>query len=108
VPAADAFHKAKTAARQALQIDPELDEGYASLAHVRLHDWDWAGLEQNFTRSIEFSPGHAVAHCWYAERYRGRYVSPYNIARIYGSLAEPVRALERVDAADWVVSLMTN
>jgi TolB-like protein len=67
VPAADAFHKAKTAARQSLQIDPELGEGYASLAHVRLHDWDWVGLEENFTRSIEFSPGHAVAHYWYAE-----------------------------------------
>jgi TolB-like protein/Flp pilus assembly protein TadD len=67
VPAAEAFHKAKTAARQALQIEPELGEGYASLAHVRLHDWDWVGLEENFTRSIEFSPGHAVAHYWYAE-----------------------------------------
>ena len=67
VPAADAFHKAKTAARQALQIDPELGEGYASLAHVRLHDWDWVGLEENFTRSIEFNAAHAITHYWYAE-----------------------------------------
>jgi TolB-like protein/Flp pilus assembly protein TadD len=67
VPAADAFHKAKTAARQSLQIDPELGEGYASLAHVRLHDWDWVGLEENFTRSIEFNPVHAITHYWYAE-----------------------------------------
>ena len=67
VPAAAAFHKAKTAARQALQIDPELGEGYASLAHVRLHDWDWVGLEDNFARSIEFNPAHAITHYWYAE-----------------------------------------
>jgi TolB-like protein/Flp pilus assembly protein TadD len=67
VPAADAFHKAKTAARQSLQIDPELGEGYASLAHVRLHDWDWVGLEDNFTRSLEFNPVHAITHYWYAE-----------------------------------------
>ena len=67
VPAAEAFHKAKTAARQALQIEPELGEGYASLAHVRLHDWDWVSLEENFASSIEFSPAHAVAHYWYAE-----------------------------------------
>jgi TolB-like protein/Flp pilus assembly protein TadD len=67
VPAADAFHKAKTAARQSLQIDPELGEGYASLAHVRLHDWDWIGLEENFTRSLEFNPAHAITHYWYAE-----------------------------------------
>jgi TolB-like protein/Tfp pilus assembly protein PilF len=67
VPAAEAFHKAKTAARQSLQIDPELGEGYASLAHVRLHDWDWVGLEENFSRSIEFNPAHAITHYWYAE-----------------------------------------
>jgi hypothetical protein len=67
VPAADAFHKAKTAARQPLQIDPELGEGYASLAHVRLHDWDWVGLEENFTRSLECNPVHAITHYWYAE-----------------------------------------
>jgi TolB-like protein/DNA-binding SARP family transcriptional activator len=67
VPAAEAFHKAKTAARQALRIEPELGEGYASLAHVRLHDWDWVGLEEDFTRSIEFNPGHAITHYWYAE-----------------------------------------
>jgi TolB-like protein/Flp pilus assembly protein TadD len=67
VPAAEAFHKAKTAARQALRIEPELGEGYASLAHVRLHDWDWVGIEDDFTRSIEFNPGHAITHYWYAE-----------------------------------------
>jgi TolB-like protein/DNA-binding SARP family transcriptional activator len=67
VPAAEAFHKAKTAARQALRIEPELGEGYASLAHVRLHDWDWVGLEEDFIRSFEFNPGHAITHYWYAE-----------------------------------------
>jgi TolB-like protein/tetratricopeptide (TPR) repeat protein len=67
VPAAEAFHKAKTAARQALRMEPELGEGYASLAHVRLHDWDWVGVEEDFTRSIEFNPGYAITHYWYAE-----------------------------------------
>jgi tetratricopeptide (TPR) repeat protein len=67
VPASEAFHKAKTAARQALRLEPELGEGYASLAHVRLHDWDWVGLEEEFARSIEFNPGHAITHYWYAE-----------------------------------------
>jgi len=43
-PALESFHKAKTAARQAVRLQPELGEGYASLAHVlRLHDWDWVG-----------------------------------------------------------------
>jgi TolB-like protein/Tfp pilus assembly protein PilF len=66
-PAVESFHKAKAAARQAVRIQPELGEGYASLAHVRLHDWDWVGLESDFRRAVELDPGYAIAHYWYAE-----------------------------------------
>lgn len=66
-PAVESFHKAKAAARQAVRIEPELGEGYASLAHVRLHDWDWVGLEGDFRRSMDLDPGYAIAHYWYAE-----------------------------------------
>jgi TolB-like protein/Tfp pilus assembly protein PilF len=66
-PVAESFHKAKAAARQAVRLEPELGEGYASLAHVRLHDWDWVGLESDFRRSMELDPGYAIAHYWYAE-----------------------------------------
>jgi TolB-like protein/DNA-binding winged helix-turn-helix (wHTH) protein len=66
-PAVESFHKAKTAARQAVRIQPELGEGYASLAHVRLHDWDWVGLESDFQSAVELDPGYAIAHYWYAE-----------------------------------------
>ena len=66
-PVSESFHKAKAAARQSVRIEPELGEGYASLAHVRLHDWDWVGLESDFRRSMELDPGYAIAHYWYAE-----------------------------------------
>jgi TolB-like protein/Tfp pilus assembly protein PilF len=66
-PALDSFHKAKAAARQAVRIEPDLGEGYASLAHVRLHDWDWVGIESDFKRAVELDPGYAIAHYWYAE-----------------------------------------
>jgi TolB-like protein/DNA-binding winged helix-turn-helix (wHTH) protein/Tfp pilus assembly protein PilF len=66
-PAVESFHKAKAAARQAVRLQPELGEGYASLAHVRLHDWDWVGLESDFRQAIELYPGYAIAHYWYAE-----------------------------------------
>lgn len=66
-PVSDSFHKAKAAARQSVQIEPELGEGYASLAHVRLHDWDWVGLESDFRRAVELDPGYAFAHYWYSE-----------------------------------------
>jgi TolB-like protein/cytochrome c-type biogenesis protein CcmH/NrfG len=66
-PALESFHKAKNAARQAVRLQPELGEGYASLAHVRLHDWDWVGLESDFRQAVELDPGYAIAHYWYAE-----------------------------------------
>jgi TolB-like protein/Tfp pilus assembly protein PilF len=66
-PAVESFHKAKAAARQAVRMQPELGEGYASLAHVRLHDWDWVGLESEFRRAVGLDPGYAIAHYWYAE-----------------------------------------
>jgi tetratricopeptide (TPR) repeat protein len=66
-PAVESFHKAKAAAREAVRMQPELGEGYASLAHVRLHDWDWVGLESEFRCAVELDPGYAIAHYWYAE-----------------------------------------
>src|SRR3984893_12258453 len=66
-PALESFHKAKAAARHAVRLQPELGEGYASLAHVRLHDWDWVGLESDFWQAAELDPGYAIAHYWYAE-----------------------------------------
>jgi TolB-like protein/Tfp pilus assembly protein PilF len=66
-PALESFHKAKTAARHAVRLQPELGEGYASLAHVRLHDWDWVGLESDFRQAAQLDPGYAIAHYWYAE-----------------------------------------
>ena len=66
-PAVESFHKAKSAARHAVRLQPQLGEGYASLAHVRLHDWDWVGLESEFRQAVELDPGYAIAHYWYAE-----------------------------------------
>lgn len=67
MPAAEAFHIAKAAARQAVRLEPELGEGHASLAHVRLHDWDWVGLEEDFQRALELNPSNVIAHYWFAE-----------------------------------------
>src|SRR5205823_303340 len=67
IPPKEAFLKAKAAARTALEIDDTLGEAYASLAHVRLHEWDWPGLEEEFKRALELNPGHAIAYHWYSE-----------------------------------------
>lgn len=67
VPAKETFRKAKAAARKALDLDNELGEAHGSLAHVRLHDWDWEGLEKDFQRAIELNPGQAIVYYWFGE-----------------------------------------
>jgi tetratricopeptide (TPR) repeat protein len=52
---------------KALEIDGALGEGYATLAHLRLHDWDWADLDESFQRALDLNPGHAFAYYWYGE-----------------------------------------
>src|SRR5262249_15105059 len=58
--------KAKAAATRALEIDNGLAEAHASLAYAKMfHEWDWAGAERGFQRSIELDPDYATAHHWY-------------------------------------------
>ncbi len=67
VPAKETFRRARAAARKALELDSELGDAHGSLAHVRLHDWDWEGLEQDFKRAIELSPSLAIVYYWFSE-----------------------------------------
>jgi TolB-like protein/Tfp pilus assembly protein PilF len=61
------FHAAKMAARKAIELDGGLGEAHGSLAHVRLHDWDWEGLEKDFQRAIELDPSNAIVYYWFGE-----------------------------------------
>jgi serine/threonine protein kinase/tetratricopeptide (TPR) repeat protein len=92
----EAFLKAKAAARKALEIDDALGEAYASLAHIRLHDWDWSGLDWEFRRAIELNPGHSFSYHWYAE-----YL--FSVARIDDAVAVMKRARE-IDPLSPVIS----
>jgi TolB-like protein/tetratricopeptide (TPR) repeat protein len=85
-PAIESFHKAKSAARQAVRLQPELGEGYASLAHVRLHDWDWVALEGDFRQAVDLDRGYAIAHYWYAEYLMAMGRTPEAVARVEHSL----------------------
>jgi TolB-like protein/Tfp pilus assembly protein PilF len=67
VPVKETFRKAKTAATKALELDRDLGDAEGSLAHVRLHDWDWDGLEKDFERAIKLNPAQAIVYYWYAE-----------------------------------------
>jgi TolB-like protein/Tfp pilus assembly protein PilF len=65
--AKETFRKARAAARKALELDGELGEAHGSLAHVRLHDWDWEDLDQDFQRAIELHPALPIVYYWYGE-----------------------------------------
>ena len=34
---------------------------------MRLHDWDWEGLDQDFRRATDLNPSLAIVHYWYSE-----------------------------------------
>jgi serine/threonine protein kinase/Tfp pilus assembly protein PilF len=68
LPPKNAFPKAKAAVMKALEIEETLAEAHTSLASIKtLNDWDWIGAKREFKLAIEFNPGYATAHQWYAE-----------------------------------------
>jgi len=64
----DAFPRAKAAVMKALEIEETLAEARTSLAFIKtFSDWDWMGAKKEFKQAIEFNPGYATGHQWYAE-----------------------------------------
>jgi len=62
----DAFAPALAAANKALELDSELGEAHASLAHIKIqfeHDYETAKRE--YQRALSIAPRYAVAHMWY-------------------------------------------
>jgi tetratricopeptide (TPR) repeat protein len=54
--------KAKAMALQALEIEPDLAEAYASLALVdSVFDWAWPEAEGHFRRALDLAPDYATA-----------------------------------------------
>ncbi len=63
---AEAFAMATAAAVNALRLDERLADAHTSLAHAKMHAFDWEGAEQEFQNAIRLSPSYAVAHFYYA------------------------------------------
>ncbi len=62
----DALPKARAAAEKALLIDNSVAEVYATLAHVKWKERDWAGAKSDYERSIKLNPKNPIAHFYYA------------------------------------------
>jgi TolB-like protein len=59
--------RAEAAANRALALDPSLGEAHATLALVRMYEYDWEASESHFRRAVELVPGYASARQWYAD-----------------------------------------
>jgi serine/threonine protein kinase/Flp pilus assembly protein TadD len=66
LPAAEAYAKAKAAAKRGLEIDEALAEAHTSLAGIAEgYDLDWPTAQREYRRAIELNPNYATAHHWY-------------------------------------------
>lgn len=67
-PAANTLPLALEAAEQALRLDPDLPEAYASLGLLNANYlWNWSKAERHFQRALELNPSCSPARLWYAE-----------------------------------------
>jgi TolB-like protein/DNA-binding winged helix-turn-helix (wHTH) protein/Tfp pilus assembly protein PilF len=65
---AEAYQKARQAAVKAVGLDDSLAEAHLSIAEVRLHqDWDFAGAEKEFKKTLDLNPNYSTGHQWYGE-----------------------------------------
>jgi len=54
------YEEARTSAVRALELDPDLPEGYMALAEIQqAHDWDWEAAETSLNRALALRPGDA-------------------------------------------------
>ena len=58
--------KAISAARKALELDPDLAEAHVLLASVEQEQWHWADAEAEYRRALEVNPNDAAAHSGFA------------------------------------------
>jgi serine/threonine-protein kinase len=61
----DSIPKARAAAERALEINGPGAEIYASLAHVKSKEYDWAGAEEDYRRSLELNPNYPLSHLFF-------------------------------------------
>ena len=54
--------KVISAARKALELDPDLAEAHVLLANVQQELWHWADAEAEYRRALELNPNDADAH----------------------------------------------
>ncbi len=85
----EVFTKAREAVARALELDNSLAEAHTSLANLKRYDYDWAGAEEEFKKSIELNPNYATTYHWYS-----------SLLSATGRNEEAVTAMERARDLD--------
>jgi eukaryotic-like serine/threonine-protein kinase len=67
IPPREAYRDALAAARKSIELDSELGEGHASLAHAEFHTDDWEAAEREFARAALLRPSYAPIYHWQSE-----------------------------------------
>jgi TolB-like protein/Flp pilus assembly protein TadD len=67
VPPGEVRPKIFSAARKALELDPELAEAHLSLANVQQKQWQWAEAESEYKRALELNPSNSSAQAGFAD-----------------------------------------
>jgi len=66
LPPGEAFPKAESAARRALEIDPQNASAEATMGYAALYyEWNISKAETRFRRAIALDPNSTKAHQWY-------------------------------------------
>jgi serine/threonine-protein kinase len=67
LPTLAARARARSAARQALELQPGSTEALVSVAGTKaVFDWDWEGSERDMQKALQMHPGSAAGHYLYA------------------------------------------
>jgi TolB-like protein/DNA-binding winged helix-turn-helix (wHTH) protein/Tfp pilus assembly protein PilF len=66
LPPGEAFPRSETAARRALELDPQNASAEATLGYAALYyEWNISKAETRFRRAIALDPNNTKAHQWY-------------------------------------------
>jgi serine/threonine-protein kinase len=87
---AESFERALSAARKAVELDPNLPEAHSALAYLKaFRDWDWDGAKLEYARALALKPADADLHHLLSR-----------LLAIRGEMDEAVREAERSHELD--------
>jgi TolB-like protein/DNA-binding SARP family transcriptional activator/Tfp pilus assembly protein PilF len=86
----DAYPRAESAARRAIELDPALAAPHATLGYVlTYYQLDWRRAEDEFRRALAADPTYSTAHQWYG-----------NLLTVAGRFGDAERAFRAAQEAD--------